>query len=269
MTRFQGSYPEVGRCVCGAAIRDDSFRDRESYLEFYRHSGFCQECQDGVFLAGTGWDEPRRFPLRSGALVAATVHAGSLAELAVLPFRFIVPPARIVWEPRYLIRAGSGLAPLDPWNELDPMREALDDHQVRIEETGSFEHPLLRRRLHDADLVLGLDRASLQAVARACPFLPGGDALAALEDEAPWREAYGCPLLPLHDFFRSRTRPVSLWWQADTESHSSLRVLAMLGLLLEAHGGDGYSDRRPFDFVLASRAHRFEESSWRDPDADC
>ena len=269
MTRFQSSCPEIGRCVCGAIVHDDSFRDRESYLEFHHHSRFCQECQDKVFLAGSGWDEPRRFPLRSGALVAATLQGGALAELAVLPFQFVVPRAQIVWEPRFLTRAGPALAPLDFWDELDPMREALDDHQVRVEETGSFEHPSLRRRLHGADLVLGLDRASLQAVARACPFLPGGDALAALEDEAPWREAYGCPLLPLHDFFRSRTRPVSLWWRADTESHSSLRVLAMLGLLLGAHGKDAYSDRRPFDFVLASRAHRFEEYSWRDPDGFC
>ena len=269
MTRFQGSYPEIGRCPCGAAIHDDSFRDRESYREFYRQSGLCQECQDRVFLADTGWEEPRWFPLRSGALVAATAHSGVLAELAVLPFLFIVPRAQIVWEARHLIRAGSGLAPLDPWDELDPMEEVLEGHQVRIGELDSFEHPLLRQRLHDADLVLGLDRASLRAVARACPFLPGGDALVALEDEAPWREAYGRPLVPLHDFFRSRTRPASLWWQADTESRSSLRVLAMLGLLLGAHGRDGYSDRRPFDFVLASRAHRFEESSWRDPDGDC
>ena len=269
MTRFQGSRPEIGRCVCGAAVHDDSFRDWESYLEFYRQSGLCQECQDGVFLVDTGWDEPRRFPLRSGALVAATVHGGSLAELAVLPFRFVVPRARIVWEPRYLTRAGSELAPLDFWDELLPMRGVLEGHQVRLEEVGSFEHPRVRERLGGVDLVVGLDRPSIEAAAEACPFLPAGDACAALEGEAPWREAFGRALLPLHEFVCARPRPASLWWAGDTASRSVLRVLAMLGLVLGVQGIRAYRDRRPFDFVLASRAHRFEEYSWRDPDGDC
>lgn len=269
MTCFQGSYPEIGRCLCGAAIHDDSFRDRESYLEFCGHSGLCQQCQDDVFLAGSGLEEPRWFPLRRGVLASSVVRGGVLAELALLPFLFVVPRAELVWEPRYLTRVGPRLAPLDFWDELLPMRRVLEGHQVRLEELDSFEHPRAHERLGGADLVIGLDRPSIEAAAEACPFLPAGDACVALEDEVPWREAYGRALLPLHDFVCSRPRPLSLWWSGDTTSRSSLRVLAMLGLVLGVQGLRAHRDRRPFDFVLASRAHRFEESSWRDPDGDC
>ena len=266
MTQFQVSHPEIGRCLCGAPVHDDSFRDWESYVEFYRHSGLCQACQDRIFLAGTRWEKPRTFPLRSGALLASCVRDGALAELAILPFAFVVPRAQLVWEPRFLVRAGPGLDPLDLWDELLPMRGTLEGHQVRVEECDAFEHPLVRERLGGVDLAVGLDRASLEAVAAVCPFLPGGDARAALDDEVPWREAYGRELLPLHDFVCARS--LSLWWDGDTVSRSALRTLALLGLVLGVRGLRAHRGRRPFDHVLAARSGRFEESSWRDPDAE-
>ena len=115
-----------GRCVCGAAVHGNGFRDRGSYLAFSR-TGLCQACQDQVFLCSTGDDVESRVPLRSGAVVA--VRGG---EACFLPFVFVVPEPRIAWEARYIVRAGSGLEPIDPYDELAPMAEQLAEHQVQV-----------------------------------------------------------------------------------------------------------------------------------------
>ena len=131
---MHSSCPEIGRCLCGASVFADSFRDRESYLEFYRTArGLCQACQDSIFL-GENPDEPAApFPIVDGALAAVRTSRAGAAEACLLPFRLVAAPqALIAWEARFIVRAGPALEPLDPWRELEPMRELLDDHQVRV-----------------------------------------------------------------------------------------------------------------------------------------
>ena len=114
-----------GRCVCGAAVHGNGFRDRGSYLAFSR-TGLCQACQDQVFLCSTGDDVESRVPLRSGAVVA--VRGG---EACFLPFVFVVPEPRIAWEARYIVRAGSGLDPIDPYDELARWPSSLPSIKCR------------------------------------------------------------------------------------------------------------------------------------------
>ena len=87
MTFFTVDYPEIGRCLCGAILRLDSFRDEASHLAFYR-TGLCQGCADQAFLCEDPHDPDRRLPLRRGALVAHHAAEDGGVELCALPFLF-------------------------------------------------------------------------------------------------------------------------------------------------------------------------------------
>ena len=159
-----GHWAASGRCaLCAAAVFPDGFRDRTSYREFHT-TGLCQDCQDGVHFRPSA-DARLRYPIRRGVLAAPAVRDGAVAELAVLPFVCIVPEARIEWEARWLLRAGAGLVPLDPWDELLPAEHALREHQVRLAEVDDAGGPEVRAAL-DADIVVVLDAPAERALAQ-------------------------------------------------------------------------------------------------------
>ena len=240
-------FPEIGRCMCGVRVFGDHFRDRESYLEFLRTGrNLCQSCQDQVFLAGNP-DDPhhRNLPIVDGALAAVR---GALDEICLFPFRLVpAPRARIAWEARFIVRAGPLLEPLDPWDELEPMREPLDDHQVRVREHRSLDALGLAEPLDRLTLLVALDRPALDAALAACPPLSRLRA-ASLEDDVPWRGAFARPLRPLG----SGSCP-------EHGTSSALRQCALVGLALLETDRAG---RRALDHLIAS--HR-ALSHHRDP----
>lgn len=157
----------LGRCVCGATVYPDSFRDRDSYREFHL-SGLCQACQDTVFL-GTSDIEPLKYALRRGAVAACTERDG-VPELVVLPFVFTAPRGPFAWEARYATRlVPAGAASLDPFTELEAMEPALRLHQIRLLCADSPEDPLLARHFSRCELLIGLDTPALDCVAALCP----------------------------------------------------------------------------------------------------
>ena len=225
---------EIGRCVCGARVFDDSFRDRESWCEFYLTGrSLCQACQDAIHL-GANTDEPGGYlPIVDGALVAVRASGKSVNEICLLPFRLVGPPAaRIAWEARFISRAGPRLEPLDPWDELEPMRERLTGHQVRVDEHASFRSLELNERVANLALLVGLDRPSLDTALSLCP-LPREVSLVSLADEVP--------------SFKPEL-------EGQSDQDSALRACALMGLVLLEHGCDGH---RPFDHLIESRTGLF------------
>ena len=232
-------------CMCGAGIGPSSFRDRASYREAHV-TGLCQACQDLCFL-GSSPDDLRAYPIHDGAIVAVRAP-GHVAELALLPFRFVVPEdvtaARLVWEARFVTRAGPYQDQLDVRCELEPMCELLAGHQVCVTVHHSFTDAAVKEMVHGLHLLVGLDQAGLDAVAGVC-CLPDGLALASLADEVPWPRAFGRSL-----------RPLGTWWPIDTGPVSTVRALALMGHLFVDVGREG---RRPLDYLLADRRALFEE----------
>ena len=155
--------PGGGRCGCGAAVHPDSFRDRLSWRELHI-TGRCQACQDRLFFAASAHDAHRLYPVRRGVIAATVTREGAVVELGLLPFLFIAPEARIAFEPRYLLRAGAALAPLDPFDALRPVRSALGTHQVRLVEVADVHAPEVRDAL-DVDLAVAGDAAARAALA--------------------------------------------------------------------------------------------------------
>lgn len=238
---------EIGRCVCGSApLSAEHFRDRESYLDAHVTS-LCQKCQDRIYL-GVDQEEGRVLPIHDGALVS-TRALSSLVELVVLPFRLVVPvpgQARLVWEARFLTRAGPSLENADPMVELDPMAGLLSGHQVTMQEHAAFDAPALTDRLAGLQLLLGLDCRSLDQVSTVC-HLPDRIAMAGLTEELPWGDIFGRPLSPLSSF--CPLDPVPL---------STLKTVAVLAMLLMERGRDGL---RPLDHLVAHRPELFREPS--------
>lgn len=241
MTQPNGGSPPLGRCPCGQVVHPHDFRNRVSFDEF-RLSGLCQACQDAFFLGTSDEDPDASFPIRQGAVGTHVTRRTELLEVCFLPFVFVSHDPRPIWEARHIVRAGPGLEPLDPWSELAPMRAELAEHQIRILGLGSFNSPKFREHLSALELLVGLDRPSLDALRAACP-LPDDISLASLCDEAPWAEAFGRELLPLDT------------WSADGRAEGSpLHMCALMGLVLSTRGRER---RRPFDYLLDARAHRF------------
>ena len=239
---------EIGRCVCGAQIFENNFRERESYREFYLGGrGLCQACQDDVYL-GANTDEPGGYlPIVDGALVAVSDKRGAIDEICFLPFRFAAPSrARIAWEARFIVRAGTRLERLDPWDELEPMRERLTGHQVQVSEHRSFHSPELNERLDRLRVLIGLDRPSLDIALSLCS-LPRGASPASLADEVPWCAAFARPL-----------RPLATWWEAAPDHGTALRTCALMGVVLLEDGRDG---RRPLDYLIESRKELFDRQT--------
>ena len=88
MIRLPETGPEVGRCVCGVVIREDSFRDKKSEKEWFL-SSLCMECQDRVFLVPPQEVGAVRHTVRFGVLAAHRRSGLQILEVALLPFRFI------------------------------------------------------------------------------------------------------------------------------------------------------------------------------------
>ena len=241
-------YPrhEMGPCcMCGAGIGPASFRDRASYRDAHI-TGLCQGCQDLVYLAG-GPDELRSYLIHDGAVVAVRAFRHRVAELVMLPFRFVVPasaPARLVWEARRIVRAGPWQDRLDVRCELEPMSSHLAGHQVCVHGYRGFLDPLVSARFDPLHLLVGLDQSALDAVARVCR-LPDDVAGASLADEVPWPAVLGRDLLPLESWCGLEPRPLS-----------TFRVCAVLASLLVETGRDG---RRPLDHLVARRRTFFED----------
>ena len=197
MIRLPRLLPPLGRCVCGAQVAEDSFRDEASYSEFYL-SGLCQECQDQIFFApgGAGIHD---WPVRTGVVVAHGGVDGRVDEVAVLPFVFLAETGRVAWEARFVLRIGRApLAPVDPF-ELEPMAGALGGHRVRLTEVHPFAHPRLPEWLGALEVLIALDTSSLKAITGACPAL-GGAVPVALADAVPWSVLCGYPLVPFDVF---------------------------------------------------------------------
>ena len=241
-------WAEVGRCSCGATVYPDAFRDIAS-LDDYRITNFCQSCQDDIYFrvsdSGPGW----RYPIRRGVLAAALNGSGVHVELGLLPFISVIPDARVAWEARYLLRAGVALAPLNPWDELVPLKPALDTHQVCLTEVCDVRGPEVRAAF-DVDLVVVLDAAARDSLA-SLPVATSALCLA-LADELPWQTLYGAPLPALLTA-----------WAGGVEGASVLRLCALLGLALEPMGGGAFE---PLRWLVAPHRHRFPEFSWSRPD---
>ena len=228
-------------CACGASVLGGSFRDRSSYEEF-DISGLCQACQDGAFLGVTDDDPPVTYALRRGAVAACTdLRAGP--ELAVLPFVFTAPSRPPVWEARYATHVvPAGGPPLDPYTELEPMRDVLLHHQVRLATPRAFDSPLLNDYFGQCELLLGLDTPQLDRIGTLCPSLVG---VAQAPLAVPFERRHRAVIASLGDVV------VSLRLDSPNPTPSALRLCAWMGALLA-----GASPHAPalFAEVLAQRA---------------
>ena len=186
--------PNLGWCTCGALVRVHGFRCRSAYGEYFR-SGLCQDCQDRTFLsfdAAAGVSHT----LCRGLVLGAQASAGAVAAI---PFVFTGPARPIAWEVRHCVLVGPEGAPCDPWGDLEALADVLVDHQIRVHEADAGNDPTVAECMGAPALVLGPDRAVLDACAVALA-LPGGEHRVALGDAFAWSDLCGSPLNPLHRF---------------------------------------------------------------------
>ena len=248
MIRLPETGPEVGRCVCGVVIREDSFRDKKSEKEWFL-SSLCMECQDRVFLVPPQEVGAVRHTVRFGVLAAHRRSGRQILEVALLPFRFIPALHIVAWEPRYTLRIGPVL-PLTLPAELDPMFRILAGHRVHLTEVDSFEDPRLAEWFSDLDLLATLDRRAGEEIVGACPVL--GDAHAvALADAIPWRDIVSRPLIPFDGFVRSRG--LDLFRAGSSLPPSPLRLCARLGAAL------GLEEHKPLWHLFESVKDQFSK----------
>ena len=242
---------------CGVTVLPSDFRDLPSAKE-YHIVRLCQRCQDALYLAEPQHHPGPRLPLHEGVAAVAALEAGRLAELALLPFRFVAAEARIAWEPRFLLRAGPDLAPLDRFRELTPMRGPWSQHLLRVDEHRRLDAPALRARLSGAALVVGLDRAALDAVRTHCRA-PSPAALAPLADQVPWRSMFGHPLQPFAAFVRHFA--LDFEDPCHAAAPSVLRTAALLAATLELPALAGPAPARTaFDHLLDAHRARLAAS---------
>ena len=238
---------ELGACAsCSKPLNVRGYRARSDWIDA-QVTRFCQACMDSVYL-GVDQEDGRVLPIFDGTLVAvralATVH-----EVAFIPFRLVVPgPSRahLVWNAAHITRASPWLDSINLANELDPMAGLLYDHQVGMQEYRTFDAPQLTQRLASLRFLIGLDRRSLDAVRGVCS-MPDGLQAASLAEEVPWIDLFGRPL-----------RPLDTWRGPEPQPLSTLRIAAVMGLLLMEQGRDR---RRPLDHLIDPRSEFFEESS--------
>ena len=243
-----GRWPKAGRCVCGATVYPDGFRDRASWGEF-QITGRCQSCQDVLFFSPSVADGRVRYPIRRGVLGATRERGGAVVEVGLLPFIFVAPEARIAWQVRWLLRAGSRLAPLDPWGELHVLEPVLGTHQVRLTEVDDVDGPEVRAAL-DVDLAIVGDAAAQPPLARL-PLRSGALCLA-LADALPWQALYGAPLPAL-----------LVRWAGAGEGASVLGACARLAVGLEPPG-----PVKPLRLLLGAHRARFPELDRDAPEPD-
>ena len=180
-----------------------------------------------------------------------------------MPFLFVVPPARVVWQPMYLLRAGSATHPVDPWVELAAMRDVWRDCNVRALCIPSSTNPLVGEGLVDRDLVIALDAPAVRVASDLCPTLRP-PALVSLGAELPWTQAYGTPLLPLPPFLRAHALDVDIGL-AEAFRGSALRQCVLVARLLALRATTGpNTGRTAFEQLLVAHAARFAESFRRE-----
>ena len=248
----------LGHCRwCGARVGAGSFRDLDSYRE-YQVAAACQWCQDLMYLGMSDEEPTVRYPVRHGVIVGAVTADDSLCEVGLLPFLFTVPSARIVWEPRYLLRAGSATHPVDPWVELAAMRDEWQDCNVRTLCIPAPTNPLVCEGLVDRDLVIALDAPAVRVASDLCPNLRP-PALVDLGAELPWRQAYGTLLRPLAPFLRAHALDVDVGL-AEAFRGSALRQCSLIARLLALRATMGRdTGRTAFELLLLAHAARFQE----------
>ena len=253
----------LGYCrYCGSRVSTHSYRDLQSLREG-KIAFSCQGCLDMLSLAEDEGNPSVSHRIRHGVVVGAVTEDECLHEVALLPFVFVVPPRRLVWEPRFILRAGVAAHPVDPWVELDGMRVSWADHNAGVLCVPSFAHSLLRGALTRRDLVLGFDETSLRVAAQLCPTAKP-TALVSVSAELPWRDAYGTPLLPLAPFLYAHALDTA-FGTADACAASALRQCALLAGLLTLRATTGRdAGRSAFDLLLLAHGARFEESFRRE-----
>ena len=257
----------VGHCRwCGVEVRTTSFRTPAGLRAYKSEVAACQRCQDLLEFGRDASDPSALYPIRHGVVVSAICENDCLLEFGLLPFDFVVPrssrgPSPIVWDPRYIVRAGPAVDPVDPWVELAAMAEAWSESYVRVLQTPFFTDPLLRAGLVGRDLVIGLDYTSARAVATLVPNARW-PALVSLSAEVPWQDAFdGFPLLPLGPFLLAHALE-GVVGTADACRRSALREIAFIGRVLEqlrATTGR-VRGRTVFELLLSAHSARFEES---------
>ena len=257
----QSHADTLGYCRwCGARVGTDTLRDLKSLKEFHIGAA-CQCCQDQMFLGVGDEGPPVSHRIRHGVVVGAVCPDAPTAphEVALVPFLFVVALRRFVWETRHIVRAGFGPEPGDPWVELEPMREAWADLNVRVLCVPSCANPLLSNGFADRDLVIGLDESTLRVAAKLYPTARP-PALVSLGTELPWQAAFGAPLLPLAPFLRAHV-PDLAPGPADARCGSSLRQCAVVARLLSLPATRGRdAGQTAFDLLLLAHSARFEES---------
>ena len=192
----------LGICGCGKTVREDSFSDRLSHLEWHI-SRMCGECQSRTFLGLDPAGVLPPSPIRFGVIAAEGWPHADVSELALLPFRFVPEFHVLAWEARFILRLGPFLE--SPSHaELQPMSGILAGHRVRVTDFASFRDLRLDEWFSDLDLLLVLDQASALSVLRTCPALAvGAPHVAVLAGEVPWPRLTGHPLLPFEAFIRA------------------------------------------------------------------
>ena len=246
---------KLGHCrFCGAGVSDTSFRDHASQRE-YPITATCQSCQDDIFLGTTGDDPAASHPVRDGTVVAPLLEGRSVRAVALLPFRYVAELLRIAWEPRHLVLAGAGLAPVDPWAELGAMRDAWTEHRLHLASVPSPDDALVSGRLAGCDMVVGMDVPCVLAARALCPTLTAR-ALVPLCAEVPWLDAYGAALLPLDRFPHARDLDAGVG-SAGACRDSPLRQCALAARLLSLRATTGgHAGRTAWELLLLGRAGR-------------
>ena len=256
MIRLLETGPVLGTCVCQAMVREDSLRGDCSEHEWYL-SGLCQSCQDRIFLAPGGEGGVRAHPIRFGALVAHSRSGRTVLEVVLIPFLFIPELHRAAWEARYILRIGPMLS-FAPSTELNPMYRFLAGHRVRVTEVLSFDDPRLPVWFEDLDLLVALDRRSLDEIVGSCPVLGRGIQVS-LADAVPWREIVSRPLVPFGSFVRSRG--LDLARPDNCSPPSPLRVCArMAAALALVERGSYDKDRTALWHLLEGMRTHFSDS---------
>ena len=156
-------------CRCGESLGVTDFRCASSLREF-EISGFCQLCQDLIWLAlsvPTGDEPSQAYRLRSGLVFAASEAD---REVVCIPFVFGAPGRGVGWDLRRIVRVGHPLPSLDLALQLAAIGRILDPHQVSITDATDPTDPVLAR-FGGTALVLGFQPRIMGAFARMCPAL--------------------------------------------------------------------------------------------------
>ena len=161
--------------------------------------------------------------------MAAVAPPGSQAHLAVLPFLFVLPSGPLVWDLRHALRIGSEL-PSGRLLELEPLSRLLPGYRVQVTDVPA-SHPCLADWFSDLELLVVLDRKSLDTVVASCRALGGAYALP-LAEALPWECIVGTPFLPF-------VQGLELRRARSSRSSSALRLSALMAAALEVDDGAG------------------------------